>query len=128
MGVPPRAPRPQERRARHGRRRHPPRTSLSPPHLNSCSHTSCLYLILQNTVSLYRLIILRFHTPALTAFGPGTPNDPPSKATFYVFHAAPELLAAALLFAVDVRERCGTGLMGDTRSTDKKVESEGGKV
>ena len=70
-------------------------------------------MLSQNTVSVYRLIVMRLKTTSLTSTGPSSLNDPASKATFYVFHAGLELLAAAVLLGVNVREMFGTGLTGD---------------
>lgn len=73
--------------------------------------------------SVYRLNVMRFKTPSLTALGPGTLNDPGSKATFYVFHIVPELLAAMLMFVVDVRGLCDAGPWGDWYQMNKKSKS-----
>ena len=67
------------------------------------------------------MVVMRLHTPALTALGPGTLNSPASKATFYIFHAAPEFLAGAAFFVVNVKELCETGLFGDWRMSDEEV-------
>ena len=45
-------------------------------------------------------------------------NSGLSKAGFYVFHVAPEFLAAAILAALNVRRMFSTGMWGDTRGTD----------
>lgn len=67
---------------------------------------------------------MRLKTTSLTSTGPGSLNDPASKATFYIFHAGPELLAAAVLLGVNVREMFGTGLTGDhTKKFSKKKVS-----
>ena len=71
-------------------------------------------------MSVYRLAVMGYETTALTSLDSHSLNTHSEKAAFYVFHAAPEWLAAAILFSVNVREMFGTGLMGDYRSTDKK--------
>lgn len=73
--------------------------------------------------SVYRLDVMRFKTPSLTALGPGTLNDPGSKATFYVFHIVPELFAVMLMFTVDVRGLCDAGPWGDWYQMNKKAKS-----
>lgn len=75
---------------------------------------------MQNVVSIYRLVVSGYKTTSLTSLGPHSLNTRGEKAVFYVFHAAPEWLAAAILFAINVREVFGTGLLGDYRSKDKK--------
>ncbi|PSS37854.1 hypothetical protein PHLCEN_2v322 [Hermanssonia centrifuga] len=75
---------------------------------------------LLNIVSVYRLVVMRLQTPALVSTGPSSLNDPASKVTFYVFQAAPEWIAAAILVSINVRQTYGTGMWGDFRSTDKK--------
>ena len=79
---------------------------------------------MQIVVSGYRLTVMRLQTPALDAMGPGTLNTIGSKTTFYIFHVAPEFLAASLLFVFDMRRQCGTGLLGDWRWSDKKEVGE----
>ncbi|KAJ3529945.1 hypothetical protein NM688_g7782 [Phlebia brevispora] len=85
--------------------------------------TMALIAALLNIVSIYRLVVMHNKTPSLTSTAPGSLNTATSKATFYVFHALPEWLAAAILLAVNVRERFGTGRFGDYRFTDKKATS-----
>lgn len=58
-------------------------------------------------------------TPSLLFTGPGSLNMPRDKAVFYVFHAAPEFLTAAVLVCVDIRGVFGTGLWGDRFSGSK---------
>ena len=76
---------------------------------------------IQNVISVYRLIVMRLETTSIISLGPHSLNDTGSKITFYIFHASPELVAAAILYIVNVREIFGTGLFGDYRSRDKKV-------
>ncbi|KAJ3525554.1 hypothetical protein NM688_g8386 [Phlebia brevispora] len=82
--------------------------------------TMAVISTLLNIVSIYRLIAMHNKTPSLTSTGPGSLNSSAAKTTFYIFHATPEWLAAAILLAVNVREMFGTGMFGDYRSTDKK--------
>ncbi|KAI0685816.1 hypothetical protein C8T65DRAFT_747727 [Cerioporus squamosus] len=67
---------------------------------------------------IYRLYVLRFSTTSLLSDAPGSLNSAQSKVTFYIFHSAPELLAAAILISLDVRRVFNTGLWGDRRSRD----------
>ena len=64
---------------------------------------------------------MRTWTSSLTSTAPGSQNTAGAKAAFYVFQAAPEVLAAALLLVPDVREHFSTGMWGD-RSTDKAAK------
>ncbi|TFK78437.1 hypothetical protein K466DRAFT_606985, partial [Polyporus arcularius HHB13444] len=75
-------------------------------------------LLLQSTVGIYRLVVMRFSTTSLLAEGPGSLNSPGSKAAFYVFHSAPEYLAVAILICLNVRRVFSTGLWGDRRVRD----------
>ena len=62
------------------------------------------------------MIVMGFQTEDLLTLAPGSLNDSQSKATFYVFHVAPEWLAIATLLGVNVRERFVLG--GRVDSTD----------
>ena len=53
------------------------------------------------------------YTSSLTSTAPGSLNTAEAKAVFYVFHAAPEFLAAAIMLNINARERFDTGLWGD---------------
>jgi len=77
---------------------------------------------LLNVVSFYRFVVMRFHTTSLTSMAPGSLNSTQSKTTFYIFHAFPEFLAAAIILNINVRERFSTGLIGD-RTKDKKQKA-----
>ncbi|RDX47484.1 hypothetical protein OH76DRAFT_1354119 [Lentinus brumalis] len=77
-----------------------------------------LVAALASTVAIYRLVVMRFSTTSLLAEGPGSLNSPGSKATFYVFHSAPEYLAVAILISLDARRVFTTGLWGDRRVRD----------
>ncbi|TFK82054.1 hypothetical protein K466DRAFT_501015, partial [Polyporus arcularius HHB13444] len=77
-----------------------------------------LVAALASTVGIYRLVVMRFSTTSLLAEGPGSLNSPGSKATFYVFHSAPEYLAVAILICLNVRRVFATGLWGDRRVRD----------
>ncbi len=63
---------------------------------------------------------MRFSTTSLLAEHPGSLNSPGSKATFYVFHSAPEYLAIAILISLDARRVFTTRLVhwGDRRVRD----------
>lgn len=78
---------------------------------------------MQTIVSAYRLVVMRLKTTSLTSLGPHSLNDPESKRTFYIFHAVPEVLAAAILFSVNVREVFGTGMFGDKAKKSKSKAS-----
>lgn len=67
----------------------------------------------QNTISVYRFAVLGDNTSALLSTAPESLNSPRDKALFYVFQAAPELVAAAVLVCVDIRRVFGTGPWGD---------------
>ncbi len=66
---------------------------------------------------------MRFSTTSLLSTAPGSLNSPQAKAAFYVFHAAPEYLAAAFLLTMDVRRVFATGLWGDRRFRDLKPKA-----
>ena len=72
----------------------------------------------QSIVPIYRLYVLRFSTTSLSPDAPTSLNSAQSKATFYVFHSAPEFLAAAILALLDARQVFNTGLWGDRRMRD----------
>ena len=59
----------------------------------------------QSVVGVYRLLVMGAVTEDLLSAGPGSLNSSSSKATFYVFHVAPEWLAVTLLLSVNVRRR-----------------------
>ena len=59
---------------------------------------------------------------------PGSLNTQEEKILFYVFHAAPDYLAAAIMLAVNVRERFSTGLSGDRSKDDKKQLNDAEKA
>lgn len=67
----------------------------------------------QDIISIYRFVVFPSTTPSLLFEGPGSLNTPRDKTFFYVFHVAPEFLAAAVLVCIDVRGIYGTGLHGD---------------
>ncbi|THH00013.1 hypothetical protein EW026_g2447 [Hermanssonia centrifuga] len=67
-------------------------------------------------ITIYHLAIMTLHTTSLYS---GPLNGTGSKALFYVFQAAPEWLASLVLFAVNVREICGTGAWGDRFGSKK---------
>ncbi|KAI0707440.1 hypothetical protein C8T65DRAFT_576791 [Cerioporus squamosus] len=71
-------------------------------------------------VAIYRLVVMRYSTTSLLSTAPGSLNSPQAKAAFYVFHAAPEYLAAAFLLSLDTRRIFDTGLWGDRRFRDPK--------
>ncbi|KAK7692652.1 hypothetical protein QCA50_004285 [Cerrena zonata] len=66
-----------------------------------------------NVISVYRLSVLGFQTTSITSLEPGSLNSASSKATFYVFHLAPEWIVAVTLLGINVRERFKTGMWGD---------------
>ena len=51
---------------------------------------------------------------------PGSLNTQAAKATYYVFHAAPEYLTAVTLMSLNVRQMFHTGRWGDRRMKDRK--------
>lgn len=61
--------------------------------------------MLLTMTAVYRLGIMRFRTPALTALGPGTLNGTRAKVAFYVLHIVPELLAAVLVCGVNINAK-----------------------
>ena len=63
----------------------------------------------KSVAGVYRLIVIGIETSNLLSTGPGSLNSSSSKATFYVFHIAPEWLAVALFLSVNVRKRFGRG-------------------
>ncbi|KAI8978284.1 hypothetical protein BD414DRAFT_422306 [Trametes punicea] len=67
-------------------------------------------------VGLYRLIVMHSWTTSLLSTAPGSQNTPGEKATFWVFHAAPEWLAATLIVSADARKTFKTGPFGDKNS------------
>ncbi|KAH9924984.1 uncharacterized protein BXZ73DRAFT_103361 [Epithele typhae] len=73
---------------------------------------------LLSVVTVYRLDVLRFSTTSLSSTAPGSLNTDGSKAAFYIFHAAPEFLAAAILVCSNARRTFGTGLWGDRKFKD----------
>ncbi|KAI0342025.1 hypothetical protein BDW22DRAFT_1358150 [Trametopsis cervina] len=77
---------------------------------------------LLNVGTIYRLVVLRLHTTSLTSTAPGSLNSSSSKATFYVFQVSADLLAAAILANINVRERFSTGPWGDIVATMKSRE------
>ncbi|RPD57706.1 hypothetical protein L226DRAFT_573586 [Lentinus tigrinus ALCF2SS1-7] len=77
-----------------------------------------LIAALVTVVPVYRLYVLRFSTTSLASDAPGSLNSAQSKATFYVFHSAPEFLSAAILVSLDARQVFNTGLWGDRRRQD----------
>ena len=69
-------------------------------------------------MAVYRLDVMRFSTTSLLSDAPGSLNSIQSKVTFYIFHSAPEFLAAAFLITLDARRIFATGLWGDRRLRD----------
>ncbi|KAI0682134.1 hypothetical protein C8T65DRAFT_597483, partial [Cerioporus squamosus] len=90
------------------------------------SSTAWIVLVaaLASTVAIYRLVVMRFSTTSLLSDAPGSLNSLGSKATFYVFHSAPEYLAAAILISLDARRVFATGLWGDRRVRDPEPASK----
>ncbi|KAI0669624.1 hypothetical protein C8Q78DRAFT_189491 [Trametes maxima] len=78
--------------------------------------------ILLTVVGIYRLSVLHNTTTSLLSTGPGSFSSPGAKATFYVFHAAPEWIAAALVLSVNVRKVYKTGMFGDFTSDKPQPE------
>ena len=60
-------------------------------------------------VGIYRLLVMSVFTEDLLSTGPGSLNSSNSKATFYVFHIAPEWLSLALFLSVNVRKHFDGG-------------------
>jgi len=79
---------------------------------------------LMNVITVYRLYVMHFQTTAIDSLGPGSLNDPGSKAAFYVLHVAPEWITAAVLLGINVRERFDTGLWGEYWPTKKEATSK----
>ncbi|OBZ66682.1 hypothetical protein A0H81_13116 [Grifola frondosa] len=69
-------------------------------------------------VIVYRLVVMRCETTALLSTAPGSLNGASSKATFYVFHMAPEWVCSVLLLSVNMRARFGPGGLRRTGSGD----------
>lgn len=65
---------------------------------------------------------MRNRTTSITSMAPGSLNSPGSKAAFYVFHAAPDFLAAAIMLTINVRERFSTGMFGDKLKNKKEQQ------
>ncbi|KAI0645175.1 hypothetical protein C8Q79DRAFT_970224 [Trametes meyenii] len=78
--------------------------------------------ILLTVVGIYRLSILHNTTTSLLSTGPGSFSSAGAKTTFYVFHAAPEWIAAALMLSVNVRKVFKTGKYGDFTSDKPQPE------
>lgn len=55
---------------------------------------------------------MRFETDALESFASGSLNSPNSKATFYIFHIAPEFISVLVFLSVNLREMFRTGFWG----------------
>ena len=72
----------------------------------------------QAVIGIYRIAVLGHSTPSFASAALPSQNSGLSKAGFYVFHVAPEFLAAAILAALNVRRMFSTGMWGDTRGTD----------
>jgi len=75
---------------------------------------------LMNTITIYRLVVMVNQTTAIDSLAPGSLNRPGSKATFYVFHVAPEWITAAVLIGINVKERFETGFWGQLRPSKNK--------
>lgn len=83
-------------------------------------HWIILIAVLLATIGVYRITVLTHSTTSLSSTGPGTQNTPGAKATFYVFHVAPEFLSAAALMSLNVRRVFGTRPWGDGLWKDPK--------
>ncbi|KAI0359574.1 hypothetical protein OH77DRAFT_1038151 [Trametes cingulata] len=81
--------------------------------------------LLLSAVGHYRMVVMAHWTTSLTSMAPGAQNSRRDKIFFYVFHVAPEWLAAALLMSVNAREMFRTGPWGDIRTSDKRRPSTG---
>ena len=73
---------------------------------------------------MYRITVLTHSTTSLFSLAPGGQNTPGEKAAFYVFHVAPEFIAAAVLMALNARRVFGTGMWGDHLTEDPKPKTE----
>ncbi|KAI9062427.1 hypothetical protein FKP32DRAFT_1593586 [Trametes sanguinea] len=72
--------------------------------------------VLLTVVAVYRLIVMHNWATSLLSTAPGSQNTSGAKAAWWVFHAAPELLASALLVSANLRKRFKTGPFGDINS------------
>ncbi|KAG9049571.1 hypothetical protein FS837_009909 [Tulasnella sp. UAMH 9824] len=87
----------------------------------------CFILVGSCIVPIYRLAVLHYTTSFLNVL-PSTPPLYPtdsltttaSKATFYIFHALPELILAWTIQTLNLRAVFNTGPFGDWRGSDKK--------
>ncbi|GLB45055.1 hypothetical protein LshimejAT787_1901330 [Lyophyllum shimeji] len=70
----------------------------------------------------YRLAVMHMTTSAWDAQEPGAFNSSDAKGAFYALHILPEFLVAGCLCCINVREKFGTGLSGDSRWRDDALE------
>ncbi|KAG8939603.1 hypothetical protein FRC04_006119 [Tulasnella sp. 424] len=89
---------------------------------------TCGILSLASVVAIYRLTVLHNRTSVLNVLPSTPPLYPPgsltttaSKATFYIFHALPELIIAWFILSLNLRALFNTGPFGDWRGSDERV-------
>ncbi len=98
------------------------------------SKSNCLHLLIylvrlsQTIVGVYRLVVMGYHTTSILSTAPGSLNSTGAKIAFYVFHMAPELIAAAILMSLNARREFATGLWGDLRSSDPVPKVHGAQT
>jgi hypothetical protein len=83
-----------------------------------------LLTILLMCPPIYRLCTMHNTITSLLTRGPGSLSDSSAKATFYVFHVLPELIASLLYFGLNIRKMFNTGLAGDVRFRDETPEEK----
>jgi len=67
---------------------------------------------LMNIITVYRMVVMVNQTTSVDSLAPGSLNLQGAKAAFYVFHVAPEWITAAVLIAINIKERFETGFWG----------------
>lgn len=76
----------------------------------------------QAVICIYRLVTLSYHSTFLNVL-PSPPyplTNATSKATFYIFHALPELLIAGYIQTINLRAVFNTGPWGDWQGSDRR--------
>ncbi|KAG8913856.1 hypothetical protein FRC00_001443 [Tulasnella sp. 408] len=88
---------------------------------------TCAILSLASVVAIYRLSVIHNTTSVLNVLPSTPPLYPPgsltttaSKATFYIFHALPELIIAWAIQCLNIRSIYNTGPWGDWQGTDDR--------
>ncbi|KAI0663964.1 hypothetical protein C8Q70DRAFT_905702 [Cubamyces menziesii] len=80
----------------------------------------CIVCLLIMIVGLYRIGVTTHSTTSLLSTAPGSQNTTREKIAFWILHAAPEWISAAMLLGINCRRTFKTGFWGD-RNSDKPV-------